>query len=523
MTSPADTLIGTVVDGRFEIRDKIGEGGMGAVYRAWQRSTEREIAMKLIAKHQLNEPMAIERFLREAKLASQLAHPNTISVYDFGKLADGRLFIAMEMVRGKSLGRVLKTEGALAFDRVVRIGIQICDALAAAHALQIIHRDLKPDNVMVIDGTADLIKVLDFGLAKRVNDKGLNATAAGVVVGTPRYIPPESVMTGATYAEGDLYALGVILAEMALGRPLWRAAKSSSLADILQVQLKPAEHLREIPEPLRAIVASLVDPTPAMRPSASQLRAQLVALQSGSMPRNAQPSSPPPSASTPQAQAPQSPWARPTAHSTTIPDASPSFDSSAPTIRQRPASAAPPAPARPPAASRRSKDRSVATPTPRPRRWALFALGCLGVGIVVGAIAFALTRHDAEKQVGASPVDAGRVVGTTAAIDASTPTRDAGVDAGDAATDTSIGSSAKPSTKVRTPKAPPTTTAKKPCGDCLDNPWDDDLTFLKTEKSKPTPKGRGTGCQKSMLDARNPECVKVYCANHPNEIACMTD
>ena len=288
----ADTLVGTVVDGRFEIRDKLGQGGMGAVYRAWQRSTEREVAIKLIAKQQVSEPMAIERFLREARLASQLAHPNTISVYDFGKLADGRLFIAMELIKGHTLGRELKTVGALAFDRIVRIAIQICDALAAAHALKIVHRDLKPDNVMLIENTADLIKVLDFGLAKRLDDKSLKGTAAGIVVGTPRYIPPEAMMTGITYPEGDLYALGVIVGEMALGRPLWRG---SELGELLTQQMKPAEHIRDIPEPLHGIVASLLDPTPAMRPTAIQLRERLVAMQSGAMPRY-RPSQPPPAA-----------------------------------------------------------------------------------------------------------------------------------------------------------------------------------------------------------------------------------
>jgi serine/threonine-protein kinase len=283
-----DTLVGTVVDGRFEIRDKLGQGGMGSVYRAWQRSTEREIAIKLNAKG-LTGDMAVERFLREAKLASQLSHPNTISVYDFGKLADGRLFIAMELLRGQTLGRTLKNEGALAFDRIIRIAIQICDALAAAHTLKIVHRDLKPDNVMLIENTADLVKVLDFGLAKRLDDKNLKGTAAGLVVGTPRYIPPEAMLTGVSYPEGDVYALGVMIGEMALGRPLW---PSSQLAELVKLQMKPAEYIREIPEPLHSIVASLLDPTAGMRPTAAQLRGRLVSMQSGTMPR-LRPSQPP--------------------------------------------------------------------------------------------------------------------------------------------------------------------------------------------------------------------------------------
>ncbi|HSD86946.1 MAG TPA: serine/threonine-protein kinase [Kofleriaceae bacterium] len=280
MAAEGDTLIGQVIDGRFEIRDRLGQGGMGTVYRAWQHSVQREVAIKLIDKNLAGEPMAVERFTREARLSSQLSHPNTISVVDFGTLSDGRFFIAMELVRGRTLGKILRTDGALSLDRVVRIGVQICDALTAAHALRIVHRDLKPDNVMVLDGTADLIKVLDFGLAKRIDDTSAG-TGAGIVVGTPRYIPPETAMSGQASPAGDLYALGVILAEMALGTPLW---EGESLAAILQLQLEPAPRLRSLPEPLRPIVAGLLESDPARRTTADQLRLQLLALGTGAEP-----------------------------------------------------------------------------------------------------------------------------------------------------------------------------------------------------------------------------------------------
>ncbi|HEY5922662.1 MAG TPA: serine/threonine-protein kinase, partial [Kofleriaceae bacterium] len=280
MGAPAetDTLIGTVIDGRFEIRDKLGQGGMGTVYRAWQRSVGREVAIKLIDRSISGDPMAVRRFLREAHLASQLSHPNTISVFDFGQMADGRLFTAMELLRGRTLGRELRAHGALALDRIVRIGQQLCDALEAAHAQRIVHRDLKPDNVMLLDHGNDLIKVLDFGLAKTLDDKSTQATAAGIVVGTPRYIAPETAMTGEATPPSDMYAVGVILGELALGTPLWEGA---TLSIILTQQLQPESIVSRVPRPLRELVARLVDPRPQQRPTAPETRKLLELIEDG--------------------------------------------------------------------------------------------------------------------------------------------------------------------------------------------------------------------------------------------------
>ncbi len=275
MPADYDALIGTVIDGRFEIRDKLGQGGMGSVYRAWQRSVGREVAIKLIDRSISNDPMATRRFLREAHLASQLSHPNTISVLDSGVLPDGRLFIAMELVRGRTLGKELRERGAFSVDRIVRIGTQLCDALESAHAQRIVHRDLKPENVMLLDASNDLIKVLDFGLAKTLDDTSTQATAAGIVVGTLRYIAPESAMTGESTPASDMYAVGVILGELALGTPLWEGA---TLSIVLQHQLQPDPIVARVPEPLRDVVARLVDVKPERRPTATETRALLAAL-----------------------------------------------------------------------------------------------------------------------------------------------------------------------------------------------------------------------------------------------------
>src|SRR4051812_28279286 len=130
-----DDLIGSVIANRFEVRSKIGQGGMGAVYRAFQRSVKREVAIKVMKPQLSGDKQAVRHFEREAQLASKLSQPNTVSVFDYGKTADGRLYIAMELLEGKTLLDVIGHDGVFAVDRAVRIGSQICDAIEAAHAL----------------------------------------------------------------------------------------------------------------------------------------------------------------------------------------------------------------------------------------------------------------------------------------------------------------------------------------------------------------------------------------------------
>jgi eukaryotic-like serine/threonine-protein kinase len=276
--SPAGGLVGAVVDGRFEIRALLGEGGMGTVYRAWQRSVDREVAIKVIDRTRVRDAMTVRRFLREAKLASQLSHPNTVGVIDFGQAEDGRLFIAMELVRGRTLARVLAEDGAMSVARVAGVGIQLCDALEAAHGLAIVHRDLKPANVILVDDPAgrDRIKVLDFGLAKSLVGDDTEATESGDVVGTPRYLAPELVSGKAVTAQSDLYAVGVMLGELALGRRLF---EGTQIAELLWQKLHEAVVPADMPGALAPIIARLIDPEPSRRPaSAAALRAELAAI-----------------------------------------------------------------------------------------------------------------------------------------------------------------------------------------------------------------------------------------------------
>jgi serine/threonine protein kinase len=273
-----DPLIGQTIDGRFEVRARVGQGGMGTVYRAYQRSVDREVAIKLMDPAFSKDPVAVRRFEREAQLASKLSQPNTVSVFDFGTASDGRLFIAMELIRGRTLHRIVQTEGAFAVERAARVAIQICDALDAAHRLGIVHRDLKLDNVMVLDDPPgrDLVKVLDFGLAKRVGELDPRATGNGIVVGTPRYIAPEVAVGGDMSPAADVYAVGVILAELVLGRPLW---ESNNLSELLVHKMAPRAAVVHVPAPLHALVVEMIAANPSERPSAAATRERLSMLQ----------------------------------------------------------------------------------------------------------------------------------------------------------------------------------------------------------------------------------------------------
>ncbi|MBS2023761.1 MAG: protein kinase [Deltaproteobacteria bacterium] len=273
-----DDLIGQVLDERFEIRGKLGQGGMGTVYRALQRSVNREVAIKLIDARYAHDPMAVRRFLREARLASQLAQPTTVSVVDFGQARDGRLFLAMELVKGKTLADVVDHESPIPVGRAARIGVQMCDGLEAAHKLGILHRDLKPANVMLLDDPPgrDLIKILDFGLAKSLNEKESRATDAGWVMGTPGYVAPELIKGAPHSVVSDLFAVGVILGELVTrlqgwGDPVTRQIRSS--------ETLPGSPMLRAPEQMKPVLSKLLSPMPDRRPqSAAELRALLLAL-----------------------------------------------------------------------------------------------------------------------------------------------------------------------------------------------------------------------------------------------------
>lgn len=268
-------LVGTNLDGRFEIVAPLGKGGMGVVYRAKQLSIGREVAIKVLDHRIERDVGAVKRFFREAKVASTLAHPNTVPIVDFGQSKEGRLYLVMELVQGRTLNEEVVRVGPLPLARCVTIGTQLCDALEAAHTQAIVHRDLKLENVMLLalPGGRDHIKILDFGLARVLTDPSSQMTATGLISGTPRYMPPEVAIEGAPPAPPqDMYAVGVMLAELSIGRALWTAPTLEAL--FLQ-----KEHLErsiaDVPEALKPLVRALLANDPAARPTAISTREML--------------------------------------------------------------------------------------------------------------------------------------------------------------------------------------------------------------------------------------------------------
>ncbi|HEX7842616.1 MAG TPA: serine/threonine-protein kinase, partial [Kofleriaceae bacterium] len=242
---PAPVLIGREIAGRYRVLAKLGEGGMGAVFRAEQISLKRTVAVKLLRPDVSADPMLLRRFNAEAEVVAKLSHPSTVNIYDFGQDADGTLFIAMELIDGRSLRSVIQQEAPLPLGRTLAIALQIAASLADAHAHGIVHRDLKPDNVMLTDRgrERDVVRVLDFGIAKLRDDTRATQAAMtqqGDMLGTPQYMAPEQIRAEPIDGRTDIYALGCLLYEMVTGRLPHEAATVLAML---------SKHLMEAPVP----------------------------------------------------------------------------------------------------------------------------------------------------------------------------------------------------------------------------------------------------------------------------------
>jgi serine/threonine-protein kinase len=256
-----DRLVGRTLPGGYLILDLISVGGMGRVYRAEQRVLGRTVAVKIIHPHLLSDENSALRFLTEARAASQLNHPNSVSVIDFGRTDDGQPYLVMEFLRGKDLARVAYEEGPLAFSRIVDVLRQTLHALGDAHDLGIIHRDLKPENVILepLRRGGDFVKVVDFGLAKlKADTQSPGVTNPGIVCGTPDYMAPEQGRGDPIDGRSDLYAVGVILFQLLTGR-LPFEAESPTQVVMMHLSLpvpdpRQVAPEREIPEQLVAVV-----------------------------------------------------------------------------------------------------------------------------------------------------------------------------------------------------------------------------------------------------------------------------
>lgn len=299
VSNVGDDLTGTVIGERYQVMTRLTQGGMGVVYQARHMMLDSVVALKVLLRAEESDQ---QRFLREARLASKINHPNTVYISDFGVLPDGRTYLAMEYLSGKTLGSVLTAQGPrLDPLRACRIAVQIARGLQAVHDKGIVHRDLKPDNVFLLeqDGKPDFVKIVDFGIAKAaernlsvgdsdnaqpLSEQALaeleqqpagaaNITMAGTVMGTPGYMAPEQIQGHPQDARVDQYALGCLLYEMIVGQQVFSANGPMTL--MLRHAADPVTPLRErlaeivgvpgIPESLDQLVCRLLAKEPSER------------------------------------------------------------------------------------------------------------------------------------------------------------------------------------------------------------------------------------------------------------------
>ena len=275
-TEAGQSLVGTVLGGRYRIERLLGSGGMGSVYRAEHVLMRKACAVKVLHREMTQVNEVVARFEREAVAAARIEHPNVATATDFGQLENGSFYLVLEFIEGKSLSHLIAEAGALNEERALLITRQISDALAAAHAAGIVHRDLKPDNVMLVskEGASDFVKVLDFGIAKlKIEEPGPGPTQQALtrlntVMGTPEYMSPEQARGEPVDHRADLYTVGVILYEMLSGTSPFRHEEF-----VVVLTKKLTEDPPPLPARLsagtRELVSALLQRTPDERPQSA--------------------------------------------------------------------------------------------------------------------------------------------------------------------------------------------------------------------------------------------------------------
>ena len=284
--SAADPFVGRTLDEKYSVEERLGAGGMGAVYRARHLSMDRPVAIKFLHPRLVEDEAARIRFQTEARAAVKLRHANAVSVTDFGQTAEGSVYIVMELLEGRTLREILSREAPLETARAVSFMLQMSAAVAAAHEAGIIHRDLKPSNILVTQSADQpaVVKVLDFGIATFTPDDDddedvttLNQT--NTVIGTPRYMPPEQYNGQELTPAADVYSLGVILYEILSGTVPF---SGSTPAEIAQKHANdpphsPREIVAAIPEDVERIVLKALEKQPADRfANAAEFRQELL-------------------------------------------------------------------------------------------------------------------------------------------------------------------------------------------------------------------------------------------------------
>src|SRR5882724_5645044 len=270
---PGEFAPGTVLGHRYEILSLLGQGGMGAVYKARDTELDRMVALKIIRPDLTTNPEILKRFKQELILARQVTHRNVIRIFDLGQ-ADGFKFITMEYLEGKDLRGVLREKGKLPPEEAARIILQICRALEVAHGEGVVHRDLKPQNIMLdANGRA---YVMDFGIARSAHLPGMTQT--GALIGTPEYMSPEQGKGEKLDERSDLFSLGVIFYELVAGQsPFYSETPLATLWKRMQEKARPLREVDpSIPKPLSDIVAKAMEIEPADRfASAGEMAQQL--------------------------------------------------------------------------------------------------------------------------------------------------------------------------------------------------------------------------------------------------------
>jgi serine/threonine-protein kinase len=268
-----------ILSGRYQTAEKLGTGGMSNVYKATDRILERTVAVKILAEHLSDDERFVARFKREALAVAKLIHPNIVQVYDTG-VDEGRHYIVMEYVEGRSGAQILQRQGPVEPDVAAEIGAQACAGLDYAHRRGIIHRDVKPGNLMVVGGPVGggemTIKLTDFGIARAIEQTRI--TQVGSVVGTAAYLAPEQVRGEEATPATDVYALGVVLYQFLTGRLPYEGSSLAELAVRQQNEkpLPPDTYNSEVPHPLGAAVLRALEGDPSQRyASADELAAGL--------------------------------------------------------------------------------------------------------------------------------------------------------------------------------------------------------------------------------------------------------
>lgn len=411
---------GSVLADRYELRALLGQGGMGAVWRAWDRELERDVAIKSLLPNLAKDPELVSRFRREARALARLRHTGIIALYDILRLADDQLYLVLEFVPGEPMDRLM-ARGPVDWGRCAAIGAQVCDALHAAHAEGVVHRDVKPSNILIAPGGH--VRVADFGLARLAGlgpGSGSDvATKTGIVMGTPGYWAPEQALGKRILPQTDLYALGAVLFEAVTGRLPFVAEEPGPAAAFMHIAAPipdPREFRADVPAAAAELLMRALAKEPEARfASAAEMAARLRATAGGPPPPPPPPRAQPAPGDVPTLGPPAPTIASP---STTVPPppgspvplAAPMSPAGGTEVAASPPSPPPaPPPVTPPPAPP-APDATTARTRPRDpgRRGIALAAGAAGAAIVLAAAGVFLGRAAGG---GTTPEDPPRGVG----------------------------------------------------------------------------------------------------------------